>query len=96
MQIRGNHVLLAPLPQKKESNGVLLAQKYQDDQMRWRVLAVGWGRIQRKKGKPDRHIPIELQAGDFVITPLIHGFKHKFPDGRIIIEADEIIAKWNP
>lgn len=61
--------------------------------MQWIVLAVGWGRIVRKKGKAPRHVPIELKQGDRVITPMVHGFKHKFPDGRIIIEADEIIAK---
>lgn len=94
IQIRGNNVLLAPLPAKTRSNGgVHLAMKYQDDEMQWMVLAVGWGRISRKKGKAPRHVPIEVKRGDHVITPLVHGFKYKFPDGRIIIEADEIIAK---
>lgn len=99
MRLTGNNVLLIPLPPKtKSEGGILFDMKRRDDRMQYFVLAVGPGRTVRKKGKPDVHIPIDLQPGDHVLTPQIHGNKFAFKDGtgRIIIEADEIIAKWRP
>lgn len=97
MTVLGNNVLLEPLPQQtKSAGGLLLASKYQDDQMRYRVLLVGPGRWVRKKGKPAVHIPIDVEPGDCVLAPPIHGNKLAFENvlGWLIVEADEIIAKW--
>lgn len=93
MRLRGNHVLLEPLPQKAATEGgIFFAERYRDDRMQFRVLVVGDGR-RSKKGV---RIPIELEVGDCVLTPQIHGNKFAYEDGSgwIIIEADEIIGKW--
>lgn len=98
-RLLGNNVLLAPVAPKSLSAGGILfpyQPRYQRDLMHYRVLAVGPGRVVRKRGKPDVAIPIELERGDHVITGQIHGNKVYFKDGSIIIEADEIIAKWRP
>lgn len=85
--------MLEPLPQKADSEGgILFADRYRDDRMQFRVLVVGPGRLSKKKVR----IPIELEVGDCVLTPQIHGNKFAYEDGSgwIIIEADEIIGKW--
>ena len=93
----GNNVMLQPLPKRLRTvDGIHLPAKYQDDNTQYRVIAVGPGRVVRKKGKPDVVIPIELEPGDHVLTPQIHGNKYCADNGTIIIEADEIIAKWKP
>jgi co-chaperonin GroES (HSP10) len=97
MRVLGNNILIAPLNRPvKSAGGVDLPQnaKYAADGMQFRVLAVGPGRVVRKKGKPDVLIPIDIEPGDFVLMNEIHGNKFKYPDGRLIVEADEIIAKW--
>ncbi len=99
MRLTGTNVLIEPLPKKlKTSTGLVLVDRYQDDRMQWKVLAVGPGRVVRKKGKPDVLIPIEVEPGDHVLTPLVHGNKFAFDDGsgKLIIEYEEIIAKWKP
>lgn len=99
LRLVGNNVMLQPLPPKLRSEGGLHLpphEKWRDDRMQYRVIAVGPGRIVRKKGKPDVHIPIDLEPGDHVLTPQIHGNKFHADSGTIIIEADEIIAKWKP
>lgn len=97
MKIQGNHVLIEPLPKRlKSDGGISLVERYRDDEMQWRVLAVGAGRIVRKKGKPDVLIPIEVEVGDCVLTPMIHGNKFSFENGSgwLVIEYDELIAVW--
>lgn len=99
MRLLGNTVLLEPLPVKLVSpGGIHYFERYRDDRMQFRVLAVGPGRVVRKKGRPDVLIPVEVEPGDHCLTAQIHGNKLAFEDGsgRIIIEADEIIAKWRP
>lgn len=93
MRLFGNVVLLEPLPKKTASaGGILYAEKYQDDQKQWRVLMVGPGR----KTKRGVLIKPELEVGDVILTEMIHGNKFAYEDGSgwIIIEADEIIGKW--
>ncbi len=93
MRLKGNHVLLEPLPGKPATEGgIFFAERYRDDRMQFRVLVVGPGRLSKKKVR----IPIELEVGDCVLTPQIHGNKFAYEDGSgwIIIEADEIIGKW--
>jgi len=99
MKLLGNNVLVEPLPQKKMSvGGIVFMERYRDDEMQWRVLAAGPGRLVRKKGKPDVFIPVEVEPCDHVLTPMVHGNRLAFEDGskRLIIDADEIIAKWRP
>lgn len=98
IKILGNHVLIGKLPQKTQTKGgIHLVGRYQDDEKRWMVLSVGPGRVVKKKGKPDVLIPIELKPGDYVITNMYGGNKLALEDGtgRLVVEADEIIAKWD-
>lgn len=93
MRLFGNVVLLEPLPKKTVSpEGILFAERYLDDQKQWRVLMVGPGR----KTKRGVLIKPELEVGDCILTEMIHGNKFAYENGSgwIIIEADEIIAKW--
>lgn len=97
MKLIGNIVLVEPLPKKTISEGgIHFVMRYRDDDMQWKVLEVGSGTIVRKKGKPDVHIPIELEPGDHCLTPMVCGNKYVFKDGRRILDANEIIAKWKP
>lgn len=84
----------------QSGGGILLPQRYAKDQTLFRVLAVGPGRVVRKKGKPDLRIPIELEPGDCCVMNEVHGNKYAFKVGErtgwIIVEADEIVAKWKP
>lgn len=97
MKVLGNNVLIQPLPKQLVSpGGIHTLERYYADEKQWIVRAVGPGRVVRKKGKPDVLIAIELQPGDRVITNMYGGNKLVLPDGCVIIEADELIAKWRP
>lgn len=90
MKLLGNRVHLEPLPpQALSPGGILLVQSYQDDQMRYRVLAVGPGR----KLKDGSILPPEVQPGDHVLAPLY--FDHVLmPDGTRVCDLTQLIAKW--
>jgi co-chaperonin GroES (HSP10) len=95
VRLTGNNVLLMPVqPELKTPGGILRSPKYVDDTMQYRVLAVGPGRVVRKKGKPDVLIPIELERGDFALTGKYLGPKLQMRNGTIVIDADQIVAKW--
>ncbi len=101
MRIIGTNVLVRPLKSRvKSSGGIHFPQqsKYEWDDMQFEVLAVGTGRIVRNKGKKDFVIPLDLEVGDRVLCNRIHGNKFAFDDGsgKLIIEYEEIIAKWKP
>lgn len=91
----GNNVLITPIKANAAPGGIIIPEKYRADPLQFRVLAVGPGRVVRKKGKEPVTIPIDLQPGDFVVLPQIHGNKFAREDGTQIIEADEILAKWS-
>lgn len=98
-RLLGNTVLLKPLPFKTTSLGGLALPpnaKYQPDQLQFTVLAVGPGRVVRKKGKVPVTIPIEVDPGDRVLLSQYHGNRFAFDDGSgcIIVDASEIIAKY--
>lgn len=88
VKLLGNRVLVAPLPQAtKSAGGIHLAQRYQDDQMQFRVLAVGPGKA-NKKGVL---VPPEVKPGDQIVAGLYH--THTIlEDGRRVIDASEILA----
>lgn len=60
--------------------------------MQWRVLGVGPGR-RTKKGIL---VPPEVAPGDCVLTGIYLGPKVALDDGTVVIDADEILAKWRP
>lgn len=84
-----NQVLLQPLPQAKGTRFIYYPQQYQDDVMRYKVVAVGPGR-RTKKGVL---IPPEVEPGDFVIAPLY--LTHiLLSDGKKIADADQLLLRW--
>ena len=97
LKLTGTNILLQPLPQKLRSDGgILFSANYRDDETQFRVLAVGPGRWIRRKGKKPFFKACEVEVGDHVLTEQVHGNKLQMPNGVIIIEHDEIIAKWRP
>lgn len=95
--LQGNNILIAPLQANAlAAQGIEVPEKYRADPLQFRVLAVGPGRVVRKKGKEPIRIPHDIEVGDCVLLPQVHGNKLAMPNGVQIIEADEIIAKWKP
>lgn len=61
----GNRVLLVPLKQQSQSaGGIVIPEAYQDDEKRYRVLAVGPG----KRLKNGGYKRIECKPGDVVLV----------------------------
>lgn len=91
MRLIGNTVLLAPLPQRKMSDGgVALIERYQDDRKQWLVKAVGQG-LRLKDGT---RLPPEVRVGDKCLCNVGVGNRYTFDDGSVIVEADQIEAIW--
>lgn len=85
----GNRVLLVPLKQSNvTSGGILLAETYQDDEKRYRVVAVGPG-LRMKNGEYKR---IECKPGDVVlVAPYQAHTIIDEPDGQLrIFDASAI------
>ncbi len=91
MKLLGNRVQLQLLPSAQQSpGGIHYAQGYQDDRMRFRVLAVGPGR----RLKNGSIVAPEIKAGDCVLAPLY--LEHTImPDQTRIVDAESLIAVWN-
>lgn len=86
----GNRVLLEPIsPRTVTDSGIHLVERYQDDRMQYRVLAVGPGR----KGKKGAVIAPEVQPGQRCLIPYIQDCVH-LPDGTVVAYADQIQAVW--
>ena len=84
MRLLGDRLLLAPLPDRVQSEGGIILPQGQVGDVRyfWKVEAIG------EKPNPD------LVVGDTVVTPLY--FDHVTLEdgtGRKIVKADQIIAK---
>jgi co-chaperonin GroES (HSP10) len=99
MKMTGNFVLVEPLPLETKSSGGLhlpTDPKYFDDQKQWRVLAVGPGKLRKKKGRAPLLIPPEVAPGDRVLVDIGQGWRMAFEDGsnRRVIDADIILMKW--
>ena len=92
MKPLGNSVLLAPLPRKQKSDrGIWFDMTRQDDRLQYRVLAVGPGRRLRT----GLILPPEVRQGDACLcNPDGLGVKHKFDDGRILVDACIIELIW--
>jgi chaperonin GroES len=87
----GNKVLLEPVLAATHSDGgILLLEKYQGQQTRFKVLAVGPGKL-NKKGVL---IPPDVEPGDFVVAEL-YADHSLLPDGTAIVDAEMLLAKWN-
>jgi co-chaperonin GroES (HSP10) len=108
MRMTGNNVLLAPLKTATVSpGGIHLPHNAHrpwvasDDQMQYRVIAVGPGKwVRRKKRKNQvrgmmRWEKPEVAPGDRVLAKLTN-IKDTFDDhsGRLIIDAQDILMKW--
>ena len=94
MRMTGNNVLLSPVfAPTQTSSGIIIAEQYRVQNKTYKVLAVGPGKTIRKKGKPDRHVPIEVKVGDTVISGLYQG-SGLIDDGhgRLVVDADQILA----
>lgn len=94
-RVTGNFVLLEPLPAKTQTTaGILLPPASKFDNLLWKVVAVGPGRIIRKRNREDVLIPTELAPGDNIVLDRHHGNKAALDDGKIIVDAGEILAKY--
>ena len=68
---------------------------WMDDKKTWMVEAVGPGKLKvNKKTKAKILLPMEVYPGDRVLVDMTAGHLLDFPDGRRIIVADQIMAKW--
>lgn len=92
MKLLGNTVLLERLlPPLKSARGIHYPHQYQDDRMQYWVLAVGPGKL-----LPDgtRLCP-EVRVGDKCLCNVDGlGVKHKFDDGRVLVDASIIEMIW--
>ena len=98
-------VALGPLPDPGWSaGGIKLTNKYNKPCVKFRVLGVGMPRIIRRKGRPDKEVPIEVVPGDIVISRhWLDGGEHadwkneglESDDGRgqVVVDARFILAK---
>lgn len=90
IRMTGNHVLLEPLPKPTASTGgILLAMAQNDDRKQWRVVAVGPGR----KTKKGVLVAPEVAPGDRVVAELFQDHL-TLPDGSVVADASNIVAKW--
>lgn len=86
-----NLVLLEPLPLEVRSpGGIFYSQSHTYDNWQYRVLAVGPGK-RRKDGTNQRP---EVRAGDRCLFRPGAGNRHVFEDGRLIVEAEQILMIW--
>lgn len=86
MKLLGNRILVEPLVKKETSHGgVVMPQQYNDDQMQYRVVAVGPG----KNG-----VPLEVQPGDCVLCNVWVKGDYVLPDGKRIMDVDNVLMKW--
>lgn len=104
LKLLGNDVLVSPLPDEQLVAGGLLSapNKYKRPVIRWRVIAVGPGKLEyRKKSKLWKMVAPEVKPRDiilsrFMVDPSISGRRapHHLEDGtgRVIIDARDIIA----
>lgn len=82
MRMIKNRLLVEPLKvELLTRSGIHLLERYNSDQMQFRVLAVG----------PEVK---EVAVGDFILTQIYNGNIHKFDDGRQIINDTEVLALW--
>lgn len=91
MKPLGNLVLLEPLAKPVTSpGGIVLVDRYQDDRMQYTVVAIGPGR-RLKDGC--RLLP-EVRPGDRCLCHTARINKQVLPDGRILVDADQILMVW--
>ncbi len=91
MKILGPRLLVEPLPQATHSaGGIAYAPNYRDDKKQHKVLAVGSG----KRQKDGSLVPLEIIPGDHVLVELYTGQLHTFDDGKMIINASDVVAFW--
>jgi len=107
LKLTGNKVAIGPLKPTQEvtPGGIhLLPNQHRtwvatDNDMQYRVLAVGPGRWVKahKKGRPRHFEKPEVVQGDRVLVDLRYGgLLHDFEDGshRLIVDASKILIKW--
>jgi co-chaperonin GroES (HSP10) len=91
LTLLGNRVLCSPLKHDESSpGGILYAAAYQQEERRYRVLAVGPG-VRREDGGYNR---IECKPGDVVIVePFMAHVKVQEPEGEVrVFDSSAIIA----
>lgn len=87
----GNLVVLQPIPHNTQTDsGLFLTDKHKQDQQLWTVLCVGPGRLSKKGIR----VPVELNSGDKVVTAGIPNTRHTWDDGVVLMDAQEILAKY--
>lgn len=100
-----NEVIIQPMTPdgtQMSPGGILMVNKYRKANLKFRVLAVGpAGLVAVLRGKKKKRVwrEPEVEVGDCVIcnAELDHTVvKHHFEDGtgRIVVDADKIMAKW--
>ena len=91
MKLLRNLVLLGPLPQpEKSAGGIALSASYSYDNWQYRVLAVGPG----KRLRDGTILCPEVRPGDRCLFRPGVGNPYTFEDGRLIVEADQILMLW--
>ena len=91
MTLLRNLVMLEPLPPEVRSPGGIFFLPYsKGDNWQYRVLAVGPG----KRLKDGTTLCPEIRVGDRCLFRPGAGNRHAFDDGRLIVEADQILLLW--
>lgn len=101
-----NEVILSPVNETAQfsAGGLLLVNKYKRPTLKFKVLAVGpAGYVQRTKANGRKKFVFrspEVEVGDMVLCrAILEGgiAKAHFEDGtgRVVVSAENIIAKWN-
>ncbi len=72
--------------------GLHLVDKYNDNQMLYRVIATGPGRL-LKNGD---YLPIESRVGDRILCHAFQGTRFTFEDKRKIIDAGDVMMVLPP
>lgn len=79
---------MRPIVQTQSSGGIVFPQQYIQDSMKFEVLAVGPGKVNRK----GILIPPEVEPGDIVVAPLY--LTHTLlDDGTKITDTDQLLLK---
>lgn len=79
---------MRPIVQTQSSGGIVFPQQYIQDSMKFEVLAVGPGKVNRK----GILIPPEVEPGDIVVAPLY--LTHTIlGDGTRISDASQLLLK---
>jgi len=93
--VTGNHVLIAPEPEKNVTpSGIILKEKpyWQDAGRVWFVVATGWGKVVKSKRTKQKRIePMPVRPGDRVLVDFTLGHQFDFPTGERIVDAGQII-----